>query len=309
VPNYSTEDLPVIRDQKEFAEAFGAGRLVFFVGSGVSIDSGLPSATMILNRTAEHFLPAATLSPSNRDLVLPGGQCSIQPEVFYEDLLYLCPNAEVLNFWASLSETHLAQYGFRLAPSASHRAIVSYSIRHRVPIFTTNFDSLFEAAAENAGIPYERITPFGDDQERVLRNLLNEDTPRTLHIFKLHGSIESKGRLDLSNLQTTMTSITRINLPVLSYLARLLSTHTLAFAGYSGRDVDYFPELCERARPDSIVWLDPFTDMTKVNAERIHAVQLRIPDHREHGFRPMVNTDSGIVNTDSGHREHGFRSS
>jgi hypothetical protein len=30
---------------------------------------------------------------------------------------------------------------------------------------------------------------------------------------------------------------------------------------------------------------------------------MRIPEHREHRFRPIVNTDSGILNSDSGDRE------
>jgi hypothetical protein len=31
--------------------------------------------------------------------------------------------------------------------------------------------------------------------------------------------------------------------------------------------------------------------------------RVRIPEHREHRFRPIVNTDSGILNSDSGDRE------
>jgi ribosome-binding protein aMBF1 (putative translation factor) len=38
-------------------------------------------------------------------------------------------------------------------------------------------------------------------------------------------------------------------------------------------------------------------------AKMLRSSQLRIPEHREHRFRPIVNTDSGILNSDSGDRE------
>ena len=34
---------------------------------------------------------------------------------------------------------------------------------------------------------------------------------------------------------------------------------------------------------------------------------VRIPAHRDHPFRPNVITNSGILITDSGHHDHGFR--
>jgi predicted nucleic acid-binding protein len=84
-----------------------------------------------------------------------------------------------------------------------------------------------------------------------------------------------------------------------------------------------------RPRPNRgvLVWASqvPGLNLSVVTLEEIHyglswrpndrirswfekfLTELRIPEHRDHRFRAIVITHSGILITDSGHRDHSFR--
>jgi hypothetical protein len=112
-----------------------------------------------MERSPDLFLPAGPAFERERNLVLKGTSLpgsdfnGIQPELFYEHLLTLCPDVEMLGLWRALSRLWLARHGAALRPNANHAALARYAERTGLPVFTTNFDTLIEEAVPR---PVER---------------------------------------------------------------------------------------------------------------------------------------------------------
>src|SRR5689334_18179657 len=68
----------------------------------------------------------------------------IQPEIFYENLLTVADDPRALSLWRILSPRWLSARGVELQPNPNHFAIAAYAARHGLPVFTMNFDMLFE---------------------------------------------------------------------------------------------------------------------------------------------------------------------
>ena len=230
------QDLGPTTSPEEFYRLFQDGKLCFLAGSGISLDSGLPSAKTILERTLEVVLP--NMSPFDRDQVL-----EIQPEVFYESLLaYAQPESrlDALSMWLSLHPRILSQFGSTPDPNIVHYTLVEYASRHRVPIFTTNFDLMFEEAADRLNIKPKVVMKPQDWSA----DLSGTD----VIICKLHGSIDKDGSPDLKSLLTTMTQISTMNTWWIESIRKLMERYHLCFVGYSGRDIDIFPFVEQHAR-------------------------------------------------------------
>lgn len=205
--------------------------VVFFVGSGVSYSSRLPSADDILRGTCQRLLPS--LSGRQLDLILKG-----QPEVVYAVLLECAhQNVNCLDMWKCLSPV---KWNEEYSPEANfeHCFIAAYSRRAKVPIFTVNYDTMFEYACKKLGMKE------GTDYAVATEYAQIDFSKDILYICKLHGDI---GRVvdcvDPNIFKTTMAEITKKNKPWLDYLFRIMETKHICFAGYSGRDIDYYPFL------------------------------------------------------------------
>lgn len=205
--------------------------VVFFVGSGVSYSSNLPSADDILRSTCQKILPS--LSEKEINLILKG-----QPEVVYAILLECShQNVNCLDMWKCLSPTKWSE-GYFPEANFEHCFIAAYSRRAKVPIFTVNYDTMFESACEKLGMKegtdYAVVTEY--DQINPSKDIL--------YICKLHGDIGRIGDcIDPNTFKTTMAEITKKNRPWLDYLYQIMETKHICFAGYSGRDIDYYPFL------------------------------------------------------------------
>lgn len=93
------------------------GAAFFFAGSGISYESLLPSAGKVLLKTAELFFPSGTEFTDIKERIIHDeNNYSIQPEIFYENLLYLTNSLESLNLWNILSESYLKRFNFSLLP-------------------------------------------------------------------------------------------------------------------------------------------------------------------------------------------------
>ena len=257
----------------EFEADYRAGRLIFFTGAGVSRDSGAPMPPQILKASADLFLPVGEKYAADVAEVLHGKGVAgapldgIQPEIFYENLLTVVDSPRALQLWRVLSPQWLTTRGADLRPNPNHFAIVAHAARHGVPVFTMNFDMLFEEAARQLGIPVDS-TAVGPGQEIPRR----EFSSGVLHLFKLHGSILVDGREALDSLGTTMQAITAVNQGMLDLLTALARSHILAFVGYSGCDIDYFPALAGSAFASAPYWFNPLRDpVTQSHAERLGA--------------------------------------
>jgi hypothetical protein len=256
-----------------FTADYRAGRLVFFTGAGVSYDSGAVMPQQILQASADLFLPVDSKHASDVAEVLRGKGATgapltgIQPEIFYENLLAVADDPRALLLWRALSPLWLGARGAELQPNVNHFAIAAYAARHGLPVFTMNFDMLFEAAADRLGVKVES-TAVGPGLEIGHRDFKKG----VLHLFKLHSSILIDGREALGRLGTTMQAISAVNQPMLDLLGALARRHVLAFVGYSGCDIDYFPVLAGTEFASAPYWFNPLKDgVTQSRAERVGA--------------------------------------
>ncbi|MGH8611240.1 MAG: SIR2 family protein [Gammaproteobacteria bacterium] len=234
---------------EDFKGKFDAGEIIFFAGSGICYDSGLPTAADVLSRTAACTLPDLQESEMEEVEKIIG---TIQPELFYETLISLTEGGSTtLSLWNSLCGVTQKRFGFKVGPNINHTAIVSNSALHRNPIFTTNFDTLFEDACKASAIPY---CPYLPSQKN---NDFFRDT--RVRIVKLHGCINhSKSMLH------TMTNITRKNLFWLDVLKESVRNKALCIVGYSGRDLDIFPTIKMLGREPTycakVLWINDFNN-------------------------------------------------
>lgn len=249
------------------------GEIFFFVGSGISYDSGMPSAGKILSKTAKVFLPQDDEFKNVKEKIMfDENNYLIQPEVFYENLLYLTNSINSLCLWNSLSPIYLKKYGFPIVPNINHLFIVDYSAKNNVPIITTNFDILFEEASKELGYKYKVVLPYTKDEKDAIESFKNNKiTKNIVYIFKLHGTIDS-----IKTLHTTMTSISKVNFTVIDFLEDLCTSKHIVFVGYSGKDIDCFPEIKKRTIELKPFWINKFDkkDETYRNSEEIKAIRV-----------------------------------
>lgn len=219
----------------------------------------------VLSRTENIFLPG--LSEEQKEAVQ-----QTQPELLYSILLTSChSNNKCLDMWKCLNpQTWTSEYYPK--PNFVHYFVVAYSYLAGVPIFTVNYDTMFETACLELGIEdYEvLLNPPADCME----------TPdHILRICKLHGDacFNADGDINPAIFKTTMSEISRINQPWLVYISAFQRNKHFCFIGYSGRDIDYYPHMKKVfQKPETP---EPFWLMSKktiddreetfLNAERI----------------------------------------
>jgi SIR2-like domain len=259
--------------ERDFLSAYEGGELAFFAGAGVSFDSGAVSPLAVLSASARVFLPTDSEVASAVDDLLwgqgvPGTTLKgIPPEVFYEHLLTLVEDREALGLWRVLSPDWLTRHNAELRPNANHLALATYAARFGIPIFTTNFDTLFEQAAISIGAPCD--VTLGSDTNATV-----EHTIGRVQVFKLHGTISLNGQERLDTLATTMASISAVNAPMIRAIKTAAQGRSLVFAGYSGCDIDYFPILAGMPFDRPPFWFVPPGD--SVTAAHSHRIKARV---------------------------------
>ncbi len=267
------------RNTELFTDKLNSKSIFFLTGAGISLQSNMPAVSSILNATAEVFLPTYFLknvisSPDNllktriTELIRPPQpeDSSLQPEMFYGTLLsFFGDRKSHLQLWSCLLESKQKSLGIELFPNVAHYFLVYYSVFAKVPLLTMNYDTLFEKAF----IELKQIGLV----EGALEVYTPEDTPPSLEkinsglvLCKLHGTIEdgSKNFNHLS-IKTTMAEITKITADWSEFIRKLCTSFSPCFAGYSGRDIDYFPifkniySVVTNVNTE-LFWLDNFKD-------------------------------------------------
>jgi hypothetical protein len=217
---------------------------LLFVGSGVSIGfpSVLPSSWEMLH---EITLPITV--PANTPQDEMEAVSSALPELYYEALIEFV-GVDAASLWQLLrlgqTEQELAKH--KLGPNNAHLVLVYLAWRWRLPILTTNFDTMLESAAQMLGlIP---VTCF-DTGMHHFRVALQENE---VAIWKLHGSVA-----DINSIRTTLYTITQLNRDLFAKLSQLFEEYRACLIGYSGRDIDLFPRILEFSFPVPAFWIDP----------------------------------------------------
>lgn len=230
----------IIESSQKLSALVLDGKVVFFVGSGVSLSypACLPSVTRILELGLSLYLPKG--SSDYKTNILD----NIMPEVFYHELM------------AFIGENALLPFRVLAHPSAkptlAHYFIVWASIRAQVPIITTNFDCLLEKASRDLlGIEPMVVLPSGP----------YSDHTHPLPVWKVHGSIDM-------DILATMPQITQPNPILLKALQSLLADRHICFVGYSGSDIDLFPMIKDLPGIKDPFWVDPFPSETLMHRAR-----------------------------------------
>ncbi len=290
--------------EQELSDKISRGEVFFFVGSGISYHSNIPSAGQVLYETAKCVLPTSEeYFEGNQRIIDTPLEYNIQPEVFYETLINITGHTEVLGFWKSVAKTNFENHNLPYLSNLNHRFIVDYSFKNHLPIFTVNFDTLFESTCELFGITYEVIIPeIGKHREYA--KLIDENRDK-LYIFKLHGSIEIDGQYSLDTLCVTMTKISCPDLGIVKLIHELCTNKHITFLGYSGRDIDYFPKIKLLSKEKRPYWLNPKNQQgnglyedTQKNCRHIDAVEInRMPiDFFSKIKNVKKNDDSSVDN-------------
>lgn len=204
--------------------------VVFFAGSGISYDSGLVDVLDVLSRTVNTLLPS--LSDEQKEEIQ-----KIQPELFYSILLESCHgDPRCMNMWKCLDPNQWT-HDYTPLPNLVHCFVAAYSYCAGLPVFTVNYDTMFEDACTALGISSFEV--------RTEPPPFPETDPHPLRICKLHGyvALTPEGAVDLSAFKTTMTEISKYNKPWLDYLTFCMERSHICFIGYSGRDIDFYPHM------------------------------------------------------------------
>ncbi|MCQ4345214.1 MAG: SIR2 family protein [Sulfolobaceae archaeon] len=230
--------------RRELERKIDKGDVFFFAGSGISKPSGVPMANVILEASARAFLPQ---HPLVSEVI-----SQIQPEKFYEKLLELTKgDKRRLALWRLLS--------LPFQPNINHYFMVKYSYQNRVPLFTTNFDTLFEKAAARLGIKCNSIEGIESFDKKKLDS-------ESINLIKLHGTIGSDG--EVSQLYVMTTEISKFNPSMVEFIQEEMERRSLVIAGYSGRDLDLFPFIQEKSKISSskeVFWINKFENQKGID--------------------------------------------
>lgn len=261
----------------DFEQLFKKGKVVFFAGSGICYASGLPTATDILIRTVECALPP--LEEEKLEIIKDG----ILPEVFYETLLSLVdPNQDqgALSLWSSLSQLTQLKFEVTVQPNIVHSAIMKNALEFSNPVFTVNFDTLFEQVLEDV-VVYD---PKNNGDVLCL------DTNR-VKLVKLHGCIDN------DSILFTISSISRINNLLKIFINALQDKDKyLCIVGYSGRDVDIFPTIEKYGISERrVIWINKFDDDRHSRAASLRCHARRIEKYPSEVFDEILDDDFKTV--------------
>ncbi|MFU0522230.1 SIR2 family protein [Gardnerella swidsinskii] len=261
------------KDKEELLDCLMKERGLFFTGSGISIESGVAKVDDVLQHTCDKFLMefdkcgwcVPQKEMSRKDYI-----CKIvQPELFYSVLLECTGDDRVLEMWNCLKKDHFTK-DYEPQPNIIHYFIVAYSYFAKVPIFTMNYDKMFESSCEKLRLPHLVYVDCPTD----------ESLESQVVICKLHGNLrENSGNIvTKDDIATTMPGISKKS-DFADYVKSNIKTHDVCIWGYSGRDVDYFPILRNSHYEDrKFFWTvgnpkeSEIDKLTEENASSLHNV-------------------------------------
>jgi hypothetical protein len=157
-----------------------------------------------------------------------------------------------------------------LRPGAGHLLVTHIAAERRTPILTTNFDILLELAAEALGLrPVTSVALPGQPFEPVFAASSDE-----VAIWKLHGTADNP-----SSVFSNVRSIAAPKRDVARAAAATLQqpSRRLVVIGYSGSDLDIFPNLATQSLPSQPLWFGlEFDDWHRSNLLTPRALQVQI---------------------------------
>lgn len=208
---------------RELASIARDGRLVPFMGAGVSVSAGAPNWGELLDRLAE-AVGLTTIDKTALKRLSNLDQADVLRTFFSENF----PDDSDVRFGQAVTDAvDVKKYG--LAPSLLACLPSNGAI-------TLNYDTLFETASEDAGSP-RTVIPGDQPDDRTAAS--------QKWLLKLHGSVDKPETIVLTRDDYLGYSATR---EALSALVKAhLITHHLLFVGFGLAD-DHFHEIVHDVR-------------------------------------------------------------
>ncbi|VVB69325.1 SIR2-like domain protein [uncultured archaeon] len=204
------------------AIAIPGKKMAFFVGAGISVDSGLPNFKDFSKNIISSIGPVGWDS-KEVDMICD----SLRPEVLIQAIQQVLGDS-ILEFfgWLDSKVTNPNHHFLALALKNGHC------------VFTTNVDTLIEQACKQLGAPCHLTVDKGDYDALVTSG----DRPQidfSSRLFKLHGTIDPLED-GLDKYESIRFALDRVGLGLIGaqreVLTGGLSNYDFVFLGYSGND-------------------------------------------------------------------------
>ena len=210
---------------KKIQEARQKGKLIIFVGAGVSQNSNLPSWNDLVNQLALDLGIEKKLIPEELEKTLTEEQIEIlkKQKIHYNtDECLKIPQYYFNEFGEEEYNNKLHNiFSCNLEPNPIDYLIVDLDPKH---IITTNYDNLLEKTAENiAKTPYSKVSC---DKELAIASNNNL-------IIKMHGELD-KIVLKERDYDTYSNNFKLIE----TFVKGLIATNTILFVGFSAEDAN-----------------------------------------------------------------------
>lgn len=223
-----TDALPIMR------QLLDEGKLSIFAGSGISVDSGLPAwdgfideYIKICKRLNQIIPDRMKFSDIIEDAEKNKGKDLIGTVTVLKDKVRECKNKGVNT---DFCDDKLNSLFYAAEPNPYHKMIVSTNYRH---IITSNYDSLLEKAAEDAGY-YELLTRSYSYTEQ--QNLSIAVYAGKTAIIHAHGKIADIKLDQFVLTKDDYLSIMKHNPGFRLIINSIFLTSSVLFTGYGGSD-------------------------------------------------------------------------
>lgn len=178
-------------------------KLVVFVGSGISINSGYPSWTSLISDFAQGVGIDMNECSFDDYLKIPQYYYNLRKEKDYYDVI-------------------LNKFNIKAEPNEIHDLIINLNPAH---IITTNYDDLIERACNKKGLFFDVVSK-------------DQDLPYSVNnkmIIKMHGDLNNK---NIVLKEDDYLSYFKNFQLIQNYIKSLISTHVVLFIGYSVSDIN-----------------------------------------------------------------------
>jgi len=209
---------------KELRKAREDNRLIIFVGSGISSNSGIPTWSGLIKRFAMELGYDNCKKCNFVDNACPKTICPYRYEFSQDEYLkipqYFFDNDESLNhskYFGVINES----LSKKSNPNPLHDIIMKLNPRH---IITTNYDKLIEDTQSPNSLLYKVII---EDKDLLTQISCN-------YIIKMHGDIEKTDTIVLK--ESDYLNYQQKHILIETYIKSLLIDNTFLFIGYSLND-------------------------------------------------------------------------
>ncbi|GFK94430.1 hypothetical protein NNJEOMEG_02275 [Fundidesulfovibrio magnetotacticus] len=194
----------ILTSIEKIRNSLGSGKAIVFVGSGVSLNSGMPSWSELVQKFANELDVDSNNLSSDDYIKIPQYYYNERGSKEYFDLLRQSVDC-------------------RLKPNPIHNVIVKLNPWH---IITTNFDSLIESSVDESDTKYHLV--------KENKDIAYGDSNRM--IIKMHGDIDTCNTVLKEDDYLSYSSNFRL---IENTVKTLLSSYTTIFVGFSTDDPNF----------------------------------------------------------------------